>query len=117
MTPFGGNQVQLGTIVSLDNAPVDGVTAAFMGGIFKLTPGGVTAVIDDKRETVYVARMILEITPEDIRRENFAFGSKDGPSREMRGMNQQERVAFYQAWTMEFLQDMEVVWSFNPDAN
>jgi hypothetical protein len=117
MTALGGSPGGLGAISSTDDVPVEDVTPAGMEKIFELNPGGVTAVMDGPRRTAYVVRMIADITGEEIRREGFVFGNQQGLSPQLMQLSQQDRFSSFNDWIIQFLQDLEVEWQVNPDAN
>jgi hypothetical protein len=111
MTPFGGNSGGLGTIIRAGNGdPVKDVTSDFMKKVFQLRPGETTAVMDSQGRTAYVVRLIADISPEDLRRENFAVGSQMGLDRQLFQLSMQNRQVTLNEWIIQFLEDLEVEW-------
>ena len=118
MTPLGGNQGGLGTITRIENGdPVKDVTADFMKKIFQLQPGETTAVMDSRRQTAYVVRLIADISQEDLRRESFAIDSQQGLDNRLIQLGRQDRMTMFNDWLTQFLDDLDVDWKVNPDAN
>jgi hypothetical protein len=111
MTPLGGNSGGLGTIIRASNGdPVKDVTSDFMKKVFQLRPGETTAVMDSQGRTAYVVRLIADMSPEDLRRENFVVGSQRGLDRQLFQLSMQNRQVTLNEWIIQFLEDREVEW-------
>jgi|GEM_PF-6523921 hypothetical protein len=118
MTPMGGgggNQFNLGSIMSTEGVPVKYVTGEFMQKIFERPVGGVAAVIDSQRQTAYLVRVSSDVVPENIRRENFVYGNQQGIDPSLMQLTQQDQMGQYQRWLQQLHIDKGVEWAVNPD--
>ena len=88
-----------------------------MKKIFQLQPGETTAVMDSRRQTAYVVRLIADISQEDLRRESFAIDSQQGLDNRLIQLGRQDRMTMFNDWLTQFLDDLDVDWKVNPDAN